>query len=157
MQTVTIPSARQPAHVLISAAFLTYGVVAAFAYQKVVTRTLSNFPEPWARVFIAAMSVGSAMYLYSAVVNTPAVIAKIERAAHWLLASLFLIYAMWSVDVNGSTGFAFSLVLTALAGASVWRLLQIRTFRRAQAALARTQPEAAARALAQSDEVTPDA
>jgi hypothetical protein len=120
--------------VLLLGAFLTYGLVSLFAYQRVVTRTLSNFPEPWARVFIAAMSIGAAMYLYSAMKNTPSVIVKVERAAHWLLASLFLIYAMWSVDVNGSSGFAFSLVLTALAGASIWRLLQIRTFRRAAAA-----------------------
>lgn len=136
---MTIPSARQPAHVLLLGAFLAYGLVSLFAYQRVVTRTLSNFPEPWARVFIAAMSIGSAMYLYSALRNTPSVILKVERAGHWLLASLFLIYAMWSVDVNGTTGFAFSLVLTALAGASMWRLSQIRAFRRAVAAEAERQ------------------
>lgn len=138
---MTIPSARQPAHVLILSAFLLYGLATPFFYDQIVTNSIRQFPEPWGRAFIAVMSLGAAMYLWTAWRNTLHAIVRVERAAHWLLIALFLIYAMWSVDVNGARGAAFSIVLVALAGASVWRLLQIRTFRRAAAIQARERAE----------------
>lgn len=126
-QPAPFRTARQPHQVYILGVFLLYGLASLPLYQRIATVSVKDFPEPWGRLLIAGLAVGSALVLFAAWRNTPHAVTRYERAGHCLLIVLFAFYGGWSMLRNGLSSTAFWGVLIGLAGASVWRLLQVRT------------------------------
>jgi len=128
MTTVTISSARTPYQVFILGVFFVYGMASLFLYSRIATASLKAFPEPWGRAFVAGLTLGAALVLWAALRNDVHTIVRFERTGHVILAGFFSVYASWSIGTVGMAGTAFWLTLLGLAGASVWRFLQIRQF-----------------------------
>lgn len=120
-----IRTARQPHQVFILGVFLLYGLASVPLYSRIATRSVKDFPEPWGRLLIAGLAVGSALVLFAAWRNNKDAVTRFERSGHYLLIILFAFYGGWSLLRNGLDSAAFWGVLFGLAGASVWRLFQV--------------------------------
>lgn len=131
--SVVIGSPREPVAVTVLSAFLLFGIIATFAYDKVATNSLRAFGDIGGRVFLLLLSLGCVLYLLAAWINTPQAILRFERPGWILLTSVFLLYGVWSVLLSGARATAFFLVLFALVIAAQWRLVRIRPLRRAVA------------------------
>lgn len=124
-RVVGIRTARQPHQVFILGVFLLYGLAAVPLYDRIATSSVRDFPEPWGRLLLAGLTVGSALVLFAAWRNNKDAVTRFERSGHYLLIILFTFYGGWSMLRNGLASAAFWGVLIGLAGASVWRLFQV--------------------------------
>ncbi len=127
--TVSVASARQPTQVMLLSGFVLYGLWATAQYSAVASGALRNFPEPWGRVFLLLMILACSLVLWAAWTDQPRDIVRAERAGHMLILTIFTIYALWSIVLVGTFGAACWISVLMLAGASLWRLRQIKAFR----------------------------
>lgn len=129
--TVTIPSARQPDSVLLFGAFALYCAATTFFYDVLATRSVRSFGEPWGRVLIGAIALGSVLILMSAWMNNKDGLLRFELPGRVLLVGVFAVYSLWQWKISGVAGSAFVIILIALGISSAVRLWQISRFTRA--------------------------
>lgn len=128
--TVIIPSGRIPLRLLLMAAFVIYGAASAVSYNRVVTGAVRQFPEPWGRLFIAALAVGGACVLIAAWRNSVLSTLALERSAMLLVGLMSLIYAGWSLYITGTNSIGFAVLLVAVGADCAWRVTEIEVARR---------------------------
>lgn len=112
------------------AAFGLYCVASLIAFERVATTTLRTFPVPWAHVFLGASAIACVVALGGTIRASTVYGVLWERAGLTGLAGLTACYAVWGLTTSGLRGLAFVLLLSAVAVASAWRVVQINAARK---------------------------
>lgn len=133
MTAVTIASPRQPDTVLLFSGFVLYGLAALAAFDRLGTRTLKSFPDPWGYFFVAALTIGAGLVLLAAWIDSVGAVVRFEWSGRLLLFVICAIYAAWNVKLTGlvSSAVSFTVVLSSLSASSAVRFVHIQRFRRA--------------------------
>lgn len=127
--TVTLATGREPYKLTVMSWFLIYGVMSVFAYDRVASAAIRNFPVPWGRAFLVLIGICSAAVIASAIRDTIYTALRWELPALIILNMAFLIYAIWSYQISGERGVVLSGTLLFLAPAGMARMVQILVFR----------------------------
>lgn len=129
-EPVEMRTGNEPFQTAILVAFALWGLVSLATLHSVSTSTTRTLPTWGIYLFFAGLTIscGTALagvWVYQVWLKE-FIGFYIERAGLVALSGLSVAYSVWALTASGARAIAFALVLTAIGGASIVRILRIR-------------------------------